>query len=288
MRLDRFLFLSAVAAVVAACGSDTTTSVVTPGPVGFVRFINAVPDTNSMDFRFMDAVEGVPNVEFVALPFRGGTNVGFQRTSPGSHTVRVFLNGGSTDPAVVSTVMAETPVNVSTDVAQTYILTGSARANAQTFIVTTDNRPSLTKASGEIGFRATNLTSGSVDVYLVPGSTAATAPSGTPVVTGLGANATSGYVTVPAAASSSGYTVVATAAGTTTVVATSLMPAGVPYSPPVTGGSGALDATAGSTTPGSVFTAYIFPPSVAGSKAPAAFTTPGIGLAIDRNPPTGP
>jgi Domain of unknown function (DUF4397) len=293
MHLHRILILSATVAVVGACGSDSTSpKFVTPEASGLVRFINAVPDTGFQDFRFIDVVEGVPNVEFVNLPFRGGTDVAFQRASVGTHHVRVFMGSSNTtpsspngfDPAVVSTVMADTTVTFSQDVAQTFIFYGSARAKAQKFLITTDDRPTPSAASGTIGFRATNLTAGAVDVYLVPGATAATAPSGTAVLTNVAPLATSSYITPASADAAGGYTVVVTQAGTNTVVATKIMPAGSAFVPAVPGGAGALDPVAGSRISGSVFSAYIFPPSVAGSKA-ASFTTAGVGLAIDRNPP---
>lgn len=292
MNLQRHFLLSAGLLAVTACGSDSTAPVLkTPGTSGLVRFINAVPDTGFQDFRFMDVVAGVPNVEFVNLPFRGGTDVAFQRVAVGAHQIRVFMGSSNTttaapngfDPAVVSTVMADTAFTFAQDVAQTFVFYGSARAGAQKFLITTDARPSLTAASGTLGFRATNLTAGAVDVYLVPGATAATAASGTPVVAGLSPAATSAYITPAVAPAGSGYTVVVTNASATTVVATKLMPAGAPFvaETPTTG---ALDPLAGSLISGSIFTAYIFPPSVAGSKA-ASFASAGVNLAIDKNPP---
>lgn len=289
MNLQRLFLLGGTAGLLAACGSDSTAPVVkTPGPAGLLRFVNAVPDTNSMDFRFTDVVEGVPNVEFVGLAYRSGTNVAYQRTIPGTHHVRVFLNGGSNDPAVVSTVMADTTFMAQENAVQTFVFFGSARAAAQKFLITTDARPALDKTSGTFGVRAVNLTAGTVDVYLVPGSTLATAPSGSAVITNLASNSASSYITPAVAGATSNYTVVVTTAGTNTVVATTLLPTGTPYTPEVPGTSGALDATAGSRISASVLSAFVFPPSVAGSKAPASFTTNGINVAIDKNPPTGP
>ena len=112
----------------------------------------------------------------------------------------------------------------------------------------------------------------------------AAAPSGNPVITNLAALGTSGYGTVAVAAAASGYSVVVTTAGTATVVANVLMPVGAALVPAVPGVSGQLDPVAGSRISGSVFSGYIFPPSVAGSKA-AAFAAPGVGLTIDKNPP---
>jgi hypothetical protein len=80
--------------------------------------------------------------------------------------------------------------------------------------------------------------------------------------------------------------VVVTTAGTATIVARVLMPVGAALVPAVPGVSGQLDPVAGSRISGSVFTGYIFPAAVAGSKAALpSNTTPGIGLTIDKNPP---
>jgi hypothetical protein len=293
MILHRYFLLGATIGALAACGSDSTSpKFITPPAAGLVRFINAVPDTGFQDFRFTDVVEGVPNVEFVNLPFRGGVNVAFQRAVVGTHHIRVFMGSSNTtpaapngfDPLVVSTVMADTTFSFQQDVAQTFVFYGSARAGAQKFLITTDARPSLTATSGSLGFRTTNLTGGPVDVYLVPGSTLAAAPSGTPVITNLASLGTSSYVTQAVAGAASGYSVVVTTAGTATVVANVLMPVGAALVPAVPGVSGQLDPVAGSRISGSVFTGYIFPPSVAGSKA-AVFAAPGVGLTIDKNPP---
>jgi hypothetical protein len=288
MNLQRFLLLGAVAGIFGACSDSTSPKNVVPEPAGLVRFVNAVPDTASMDFRFIDVVDGVPNVEFVGLPFRGGTQVALQRTAPGTHHIRVFMNGNSTNPAVVSTVMADTTVTFAQDVAQTFIFYGASRAGAQKFLITTDSRPALTKTSATFGYRAVNLTGGAVDVYLVPGNTLTSTPSGTPAITNLAANTASAYITPAVAAATSNYSVVVTNAGALTVVSSVLMPAGIPYTPEVTGVSGALDATAGSRISASVLSSFIFPRSVAGSQAPAAFTTSAVSVSIDKNPPSGP
>src|SRR5437868_9051671 len=96
MNLHRFLILGAAVGSIAACSSDNTSPhLVTPGPHALIHIINAVPDTGAMDFRFTDVVEGVPNVEFVNLAFRGGATVGYQPVSVGSHHIRVFMNGNN-------------------------------------------------------------------------------------------------------------------------------------------------------------------------------------------------
>src|SRR3954463_14614800 len=214
MNLHRYFLLSVTAVTLAACGSDSTSpKFVTPPPAGLVRFINAVPDTGFQDFRFVDVVEGVPNVEFVNLPFRGGTNVAFQRAAVGTHHIRVFMGSSNTttaapngfDPSVVSTVMADTTFTFTQDVAQTFVFYGTARTGGQKFLITTDDRPALTAASGTLGFRSTNLTAGAVDIYLIPGATATPTASGTPAITNLAPLATSAYITPAVAGGTSGY-----------------------------------------------------------------------------------
>src|SRR6478735_8525090 len=159
MNLHRYFLLGASVAMV-ACGSDSTSPTFkTPPPAGLVRFINAVPDTGFQDFRFVDVVDGVPNVEFVNLPFRGGTNVAFQRTIVGTHHIRVFMGSSNTtaaapngfDPSVVTTVMADTTFTFAQDVAQTFVFYGTARAGSQKFLITTDARPALTATSATFG-----------------------------------------------------------------------------------------------------------------------------------------
>ncbi|HEY3133746.1 MAG TPA: DUF4397 domain-containing protein [Gemmatimonadaceae bacterium] len=285
MNLPRLFVLSAAIGVLLGCGKDTTAPVnKQPGPAGLLRIVNAVPDTGSMDFRFTDVVDGVPNVEFVGLAFRAGTTVAYQRTVPGNHHIRVFMNGGSTDPAVVSTVMGDLDFPVNDGVAQTLIFYGPSRSQGQKFLTTTDGRPTISATAGSIAIRAVNLTADAVDIYMVPGSTQATAASGAPVITNVAPLSASSYITGNVAGATSGYTVVATTAGTTTVVATVLMPAGTPFQPEVPGVSGPLDPVAGSKISGSVFSAFVFPPSVSGSRAPS-FPNPGVSLSIDRNPP---
>ena len=110
MNLHRFLILGAAVGALAACSSDNTSpKLVTPGPHALIHIINAVPDTGALDFRFIDTIDGVPNVEFVNLPFRGGTDRGYQSVSTGSHHIRVFMDasnlnaaGLTNDPAIVS------------------------------------------------------------------------------------------------------------------------------------------------------------------------------------------
>lgn len=288
MNLHRFVILSAAVGALAACSSDNTApKLVTPGPAAFIHIINAVPDTGSLDFRFVDTIDGVPNVEFVNLPFRGGTNVGYQRVAAGSHEIRVFMSssnlnaaGLTNDPAIVSTVMGDTTFTFVDGTHYTFIFNGSARAKAQKFLILNDG---FTIPTG-ISVRAVNMNTSAADFYLAAGTAAATTVTGTPTFAALAPATASAYTPFAVASATSGYTLTATNAGATTPVWSAVMNAGSAAVAEVTGVSGALSALPGSRIAGSIFTGVLFPASTAGSKAPqtAAFTAPGVILVPDR------
>lgn len=289
MSFSRLLLLGAAAASIAACGSSSDTTLVAPDPAGLVRFINAVPDTGFMDFRFVDAVEGVPSTPFVNLAFRAGFDRAYQRVNAGTHHVRVFMgsanvgpSGSTNDPAVVSTVMGDTTFTFVDGVHYTFVFYGSARAGAQKFLIVTDNIAA--PPSGNFSLRAANLNGIAQDVYVNGSTTPLTTVGGTPGfnVAPLAATA---YANVPLAAAASNYAVTAADAGTTTPVSSTVMPVGTAAVAEVPGVSAALAPTAGSRV-GGVFTAYIFPASTPGSKAPqtTAFTTPAVVLQADKQP----
>ena len=292
MNLHRFLFLGAALAVVTACGSDSTAPKnITPGPAGFIRIINAVPDTGAQDFRFTDAVDGVPNVEFVSLAFREGTDRGYQRVSPGSHHIRVFMsgtnknaNGVLNDPAIVSTVMGDIDFTFAEGVHYTFLWQGASRAGLQKFVITTDNF--TTPASGQFTLNVMNATASAADFYVASGTAALTVGStvpGTATFSGVGPNSASSWTGFAVAPAGGNYTITATAAGSTTVIASIVCPAGTPATVEVPGESAALQATAGCTIANSVLSSMLFAPSVAGSKAPS-FTTNDVVAIVAKQP----
>jgi hypothetical protein len=286
MNLHRFVILSMAVGSLAACSSDNTSpTVVTPGPAGLIHIVNAVPDTGSLDFRFTDVVTGVPNVEFVNLPFRGGTDRGYQRVVPGSHHIRVFMDasnldaaGLTNDPAVVSTVIADTTFTFVDGVHYTFILYGASRAAAQKFLILTDN---FTLPTTGILVRAVNMNTAAADFYVAAGTAAATTVTPPATFAGLATASASAYTAFAVAGAASGYTVTGTPAGLVTPVWSALMNPGSAAVAEVTGVSGALAALPGSRITGSIFTGILFPASVAGSKA-ASFATPGLLLMPDR------
>jgi hypothetical protein len=292
MNLHRFLLLGVALAAVTACGDDSTSpKVVTPGPAAFIRIVNAVPDTGAQDFRFIDVVEGVPNVEFVNLAFRQGTDRAYQRVSPGSHDIRVFMSGSNpnaagqtNDPAIVSTVMGNFTFTFVEGVHYTFLWQGTSRTGAQRFVVTTDNF--ATPAAGQFTMNVFNTSSGAADFYITPGTTALAAGStvtGTRTFAGVAPNTASSWIGFPVASSTGNYTITATPAGSTTVTASIVCPAGTPAVAEVPGVSGPLPATAGCRIPNSVFTSMLFGPSVAGSNAPS-LPSSAVVVIVDKQP----
>lgn len=290
MNLHRFLFFGAALAAVTACGSDSTSPKdITPGSAGFIRIINAVPDTGAQDFRFTDVVEDVPNVEFANLAYRQGTDRAYQRVSVGSHHIRVFMSGSNlnadglpNDPAIVSTVMGDTTFTFAEGVHYTFLWQGASRAGAQKFVISTDNFTA--PASGQFTINVINGTSTAADFYVASGTAPATTVTGTPTFSGVGPNAASSWTGFAVASSSGNYTITATAAGSTTVTASVVCPAGTPAVPEVPGVSAALQATAGCRIGNSVLTTILFGPSVIPSKAPQTLTTPAVVSIVAKQP----
>jgi hypothetical protein len=287
MNFSRLLLLGSAAAALTACGSDSDTTLVDPDPAALVRFINAVPDTGSMDFRFIDAVDGVPSTPFVNLKFRDGFDRAYQRVNVGTHHIRVFMgsanigpSGSANDPSVVSTVMADTTFTFALGTHYTFVFYGSARAGAQKFLILTDNIAAA--PAGNFSLRAVNMNAAAQDVYVNTGTATVTTVSGTPTFANVAPLASTPYSNFPVAAATDNYVVSSTDAGTVTPARSTLMAVGTAGVAEVPGVSPALAPTAGSRI-GGVFTAYVFPASTAGSKA-ASFTTPGVVLQADKQP----
>ncbi|HVX41117.1 MAG TPA: DUF4397 domain-containing protein [Gemmatimonadaceae bacterium] len=264
MRLQRIALLSAAGVALAACSSDTGPTVNNIGPVASVRYINAVPDTNKTDFKFVDQMNGSPY--FGQLAFRDIS--AYQAVAPGARHIRIF----SVDPAydagkaneadinVVSQKFVDTTITFEANKYYTIIHVGYARNGSspkQHLVVLTDDR-SATPSSSQIAVRVINAapTLTSADVY--SGTTA----SGSALFSGVGFATSSAYKLL----STGALSFAATASGSNTVAATSAAPAGAPPA------SISQSALGGATIGGSMLTAFIFPPAVAGSLAASGGT----------------
>jgi hypothetical protein len=277
MRFQRLIFAVILACGVSACAKDVQGVTHTPPPLAYVRYINAVSDTFNMDFRAVDQVEY--SQPFLNTLFRGLGEGNYQGYEAGSRHLRIFLDPNPTartdgvDPAVVSTVMVDTTLSLTAGTYYTLLHVGGARTGAPVkakLLVLTDALP--TQSTSSVQYRIINTTTvqGTVDVYV----SATGATTGTPVQVGS-LSSTSYFSQAPGAiimkmmapgtqnavGSAAGYTVQAGTAGTTLA-----------------------DPLYGSGQGGSIFTAFIFDASAAGTKG-AVFATPGIVFFPDMQPP---
>ena len=271
----RFCALSGVVILGIGCSKEKTFTEPLP-PLAAIHFLNAVPDTMQLDFRVVDIVS---NAGFFDANFRDG-NMFYTGIEAGGREIRVFLS--STNPSIASQVVWDSTLNLTAATNYTLIQTGFARtgqAPARAAWVLTDNPAA--PGAGNIGLRVVNAGAGmgSVDVNVTRHATD-TLPD-TPLLSGVLYGTTSGYLTLPVDAVAADSTrVVITATGTKTPVLASVkLPAGL-------AGTATTDPIAGARVAGSVLSAVIVPPSVAGSAAPqtAPFLVPTAVFLVDRRP----
>lgn len=300
--MRRIIQLSAVclaAGFVSACSVETvveTENIPTAG----VRFINAVPDTNNLDFRFIDQVE---NNAIFSIAYRnnivtsGGvpasTQIYFKNARAGARHFKIFLS--DTTPAVASTFLIDQTNTLEAGKNYTFLLWGYSNAllkpaGAPAMSLTVIEETGASPGSGQVALRTINASEVALDVAAYPGASPTTADylwaNIQPKTVGGYSNVTAGTfkfnVKNQNAVVGAGTNYVATDA-------TALL-GNPPSSSGVTpcGGSGQpqcdLDATPGTTQAGSAVTAIVFPRSVAGTKA-TQFTTPAITFIWDKRPP---
>jgi hypothetical protein len=269
MRLSRLTLLAVPAALaVAACNSDDVTVESRP-PLAGVRYINAVPDTSRLDFRMVDQLEYSANTisGIGGLSFREGTEY-FPVEAKARH-IKVF-SFADTAITTVQQVLVDTTITFEANKNYTLLLAGTSRNKQARFRVIED--VPAAPAAGQIAVRAYNAGAGPMDAWVVASTT--TALSGTPTFASIADLAASAYRTQAAGA----FAVRIASPGTTTAIASLQAATGA-------AGTALQNPTAGAVVAGTVFSAYIFPRSVAGSRAPSAFTTAGVQLFVDKLPP---
>lgn len=275
MRILRFSVACALGSAAMACTKEATFSVPLP-PLAGIHWVNAVPDTGQLDFRIVDIVS---NAGLYDANFRG-SNMFYQAIEAGSRTLRIF--NSSTDPAIARTSVGETSLSLSASTNYTFIHRGFSRTGqlpARETILLIDTPP--TPAAGQVAARAVHAGAGmgAVDVFVVKRAVnPATADSlpDTPHSANLTYGNATAYLSRAADVTGEALRVVFTTAGTKTVLASVTAPAG-------SAGSTTTTPIAGGTQAGSVMTAVLVPPSVAGSQAPS-FTTPSAVYLVDRRP----
>ena len=92
MRVTRIGLALVGALMAVGCDKDDGPFFAPQVPLAYTRFINAIPDTGAVDFRFIDLLEYSPFA--VQLTYRGFTP--YQGTAPGARHLKVFTNPGGT------------------------------------------------------------------------------------------------------------------------------------------------------------------------------------------------
>lgn len=270
---SRYLaFVFAGGLLVAACADGGDDVILAPKvPLAYTRFLNAVPDTQPTDWRFIDQLDNSPTS--IGLAFRSFSP--YQATAPGARKLRIFP--ADTNVNVVQQMLIDTTITLTAGAYYTLVHLGNARGNADRLLVIQDDIPNVQTTN--IAVRAVHLGTGlsSLDLFLSDTASSLPLPA-TAQFANLAYAAASAYTTRTPGA----FRLRATTAGQSTVVANAIAPPGAAAVPVDN-----LTAIGGSNMGGSAITAFAFPRSVAGSKAPqtAAFTNPAIVYIIDRHPP---
>jgi hypothetical protein len=306
MRLHRLIGAAGLAVALAGCNGDefTDTPVV---PTAAVRFINAVPDTGAVDFRFVDIVE---NSSFFAQPFRStastavagtfNTLVFYQPAKTGQRHIKVFF--ASSTQSVASVVIVDTTVTLTEGKYYTFVLYGHMRAGSVPGkkLMVMEDTPS--DPGAQVGLRVVNLgpALGAVDAYvaacsITPSSTGGpegrgTCPAGTrPASASLTNVAEAGSSPQVSFAAATPFTASATPGTTYRFWFTAAGGATDLLSAPASAPQGTVgtinqNPVPGVSVAGSVLTAFVFNKTVVGSTA-QNFTTPGVIFSWDKRPP---
>ena len=266
MRIARIGLVGALLLGAAACQTEDGSAVsATIPPLAFVRYINAVPDTNNLTVRWVDQLDFSPQT-FVNVAFRGMGQGGYQGLEAGSRHLRVFTH----DPALsgnvggaVTAQMADTTFTFVAGQYYTLLHLGYARTGqvpAQRVLIINDALPATNTL---VSIRVINAGLGlaAVDIFATPLPTTALAgaPAFANVALTNGTTGISTYANVPVAQ----FAAQVAATGTLVSLFAAAAPAGVV-------GTTAADPIAGATVGGSVLTAIAFPASVVGSAAAAS------------------
>ena len=281
--MRRILQLSVLclAAGASACSTPETIIATENIPTAGLRFINAVPDTGAMDFRFVDIVESNAhfNIAFRNNPVTtagvtSSTQIEYKNTRAGQRRFRIFMSGNTA--AIASTVVKDTTVTIEAGRLYTAILWGNARPGSATPMRFTLITEAATDPGAQVALRVINAAPsvGAVDARSYPSTGTAPAAATWANVAPLTAS------TYATAAPSQMRINVQPAGGGAALFADALALIGAPY-------ASDLEGLPGSTIAGTALSAIVFPRSVAGSQAPqtAAFAAPSISFVWDRRPP---
>lgn len=248
MKLQRLALLGTLVAA-AACEKDAGPFYPETRPSAFVRYVNAVADTATIEFKFVDKVEGSAYYGFTN--FRQMTN--YKRVDAGERHVKVFnaINSGVgvNDPAYVTIAHVDTTLTFNQDTYYTVVHVGQANGGNSYLRVIEDPRPAV--PGGQIGVRVIHAGAGMGDVDIYAASATGATLDGTSLFTGVGFEDATNYVN-----RATGTLVFEAAdAGVATQIAEATAPAGA------LAASSSQSNQAGYSIAGSLLTAFVFPPS---------------------------
>lgn len=276
MRVSRIGLALVGALMAVGCDKDDGPFLAPQVPLAYTRFINAIPDTGSVDFRFVDLIEYSPYAS--QLAFRGFTP--YQGTATGARHLKVFTNPGGVNsqiPHVTAVLLDETPT-FEANKYYTIVAVGYTRTGSTPTVKLQIYEDPIPDPGSNVAFRVVNLATG-----LGAMNVAVTAASGDPIpaptFSSIGYLDASPYVT--RATGDAWFRVQDASAAEIVSGNGRRAPAGAPGDP-----LNNLTTIGGSGQAGSVVTAWIFPSSVAGSTAPqtAAFLAPAIVFTVDKHP----
>jgi hypothetical protein len=243
-------------------------------PLAYTRFINAIPDTGGVDFRFIDFLEHSPFE--IQMQFRSFTP--YQGTAPGARHLRAFADpGGSPSLSDVTQILVDETVTFEAGKYYSLVAVGYSRAGSSPALKLQVFEDPIPDAGSNVAFRVVHLGSGLNSINV--GVTAASSDPipGTATFSNVSYLNASAYQTrAPGAA---WFRVQETTAATEIVSGNGRQaPAGAAGDP-----LNNLTTIGGSGQAGSVVTAWVFPRSVSGSKAPSV-TAPSIVFTVDKHP----
>ncbi len=256
--------------LMAACSKDTGPTVNTLGPRASVRVINAVPDTGSMDYRFVDSVEAPIEL---GLVFRAAS--GYQPFKVGARRVRAFA--ASQSPTIVfGAPIIDQVINLEANKYYTLIHVGLANTGGtgDSIIVLVDSIPTLAALNNSVAIRGVHAAPsvGAVNVFTT--RTVAAALPATPAFANLQYGRTTGYIRLTAPDSVAAR--ISVAASPTTVLS-ALAQVGQ-------AGTSQLNPIGGSRIAGTSLSAVAFPAGL-GARATGTATTPSVVWFVDGDPP---
>jgi hypothetical protein len=196
-RIFRLSLLWLSAGAVQACAPEQIVETSSP-PTAGVRFINAVPDTNQLDFRFVDIVENSAHFRIAfrnnpvttgtgAAAVTASTQIQYKPARAGERQYRIFLN--DTLQSVASIVVMQGTLNLEAGKNYTVLLWGSARAGTMRLTVIDETVPD---PGAQVALRVINATENAIDVRQYRQGDA---PPATPTWANVGPLSVSSYVT---------------------------------------------------------------------------------------------